>query len=108
VHVRSAGTAPAGEINPGVIAAMQEIGIDLLARGATPKPLTEAAVHASELVVTMGCGDTCPYYPGTRYEDWSFEDPAGKTLEQIRPIRDEIHRCVRELLDELTDKEGVA
>jgi arsenate reductase (thioredoxin) len=108
VVVRSAGTAPAGTINPAVVEAMAEIGIDLSAAGATPKSLTEAAVRASDLVVTMGCGDTCPYFPGTRYEDWSLEDPAGKTLAEIRPIRDQIDRRVRELIDELTNTEGVA
>jgi protein-tyrosine-phosphatase len=108
VIVRSAGTAPADTINPAVMEAMDEVGIDLLAAGATPKSLTEAAVRASDLVITMGCGDTCPYFPGTRYEDWALEDPAGKTLAEIRPIRDQIDRCVLELLDELTNKEGAA
>jgi protein-tyrosine-phosphatase len=108
VVVRSAGTAPADSINPAVVEAMAEVGIDLLAAGATPKSLTEAAVKASDLVITMGCGDACPYFPGTQYEDWSLEDPAGKTLAEVRPIRDQIDRCVLELLDELTNTEGAA
>jgi arsenate reductase len=108
VIVHSAGTAPADEINPVVVAAMAEIGIDLTATGAVPKALTEAAVRASDVVITMGCGDECPYFPGPRYLDWVLDDPAGKTIEEIRPIRDEIDRRVRELIDELTGKEGVA
>jgi len=108
VTVRSAGTAPANTINPAVVEAMEEAGIDLLAAGAIPKSLTEAAVQTSDVVITMGCGDTCPYFPGTRYEDWALEDPAGKTLAEVRPIRDEIDRHVLVLLDELTNKEGAA
>jgi arsenate reductase len=108
VIVRSAGTAPADEINPAVVAAMAEIGIDLRATGAVPKALTDAAVRASDVVITMGCGDGCPFYPGTRYVDWVLDDPAGKTVEEIRPIRDEIDRRVRDLIDELSDEEGVA
>jgi arsenate reductase (thioredoxin) len=108
VIVRSAGTAPADTINPAVVEAMNEVGIDLLAAGATPKSLTEAAVRASDLVITMGCGDACPYFPGTRYEDWALEDPAGKALAEIRPIRDRIDRRVLELLDELMNEEGAA
>jgi arsenate reductase len=108
VRVRSAGTAPADEINPGVVAAMAEIGIDLLAAGATPKSLTEAAVQQSDVVVTMGCGDACPFFPGVRYLDWQLEDPAGKPLEEIRPIRDEIEGRVVALLGELTTTEGPA
>src|SRR5215213_10473061 len=108
VRVRSAGTAPADEINPGVVAAMAEIGIDLLAAGATPKSLTEAAVQQSDVVVTMGCGDACPFFPGVRYLDWQLEDPAGKPLEEIRPIRDEIDGRVVALLGELTTTEGPA
>jgi arsenate reductase (thioredoxin) len=102
VIVRSAGTAPAGEINPAVITAMREIGIDLLERGARPKSLSEAAVDRSDVVITMGCGDTCPVYPGVRYLDWELEDPAGRTVEDIRPIRDEIARRVHDLVDELS------
>jgi len=102
VIVRSAGTAPAGEINPAVIAAMREIGVDLLERGARPKSLSEAGVERSDVVITMGCGDTCPVYPGVRYIDWELDDPAGKTVEDIRPIRDEIARRVHDLVDELS------
>jgi arsenate reductase len=100
VEVRSAGSTPADEINPTVRAAMAEIGIDL--DGAHPKLLTTDAVHASDVVVTMGCGDACPIFPGKRYLDWDLTDPAGKTLDQIRPIRDDIDRHVRALLGELT------
>jgi arsenate reductase (thioredoxin) len=99
VEVRSAGSTPADEINPAVRAAMAEIGIDL--HGAHPKLLTTDAVQASEVVITMGCGDTCPIFPGKRYLDWDLPDPAGKTLDQIRPIRDEIDQRVRELLAQL-------
>jgi protein-tyrosine-phosphatase len=99
---RSAGTAPANEINPTVLEAMTEIGIDLHSAGASPKALTEAAVQASDVVVTMGCGDTCPYYPGTRYVDWPVDDPAGQPLDQVRRIRDDIDRRVQALLVELT------
>ena len=108
VIVRSAGTAPAGEINPAVIDAMREVGIDLLAAGARPKALTEAAVRRSDVVITMGCGDTCPFFPGLRYLDWELDDPAGRTVEEVRPIRDEIRRRVLDLLDELIDDEEEA
>ena len=101
VEIRSAGTAPADSINPAVIEAMAEIGIDLLATGAHPKRLEDAAVEASDVVITMGCGDECPYYPGTRYLDWALDDPAGRGVDAVRPIRDEIDRRVRELLAEL-------
>jgi protein-tyrosine-phosphatase len=101
VVTRSAGTAPADEINPTVVQAMAEIGIDLAARGATPKGLTEAAVRASDVVVTMGCGDACPFYPGTRYVDWELDDPAGQPIETVRRIRDEIDGHVRALVAEL-------
>jgi arsenate reductase (thioredoxin) len=99
VDVRSAGSTPADEINPAVRAAMAEIGIDL--DGAHPKLLTTDAVQASDVVVTMGCGDTCPIYPGKRYLDWELTDPAGKTLDQIRPIRDDIDQRVHALLADL-------
>lgn len=102
VVVRSAGTAPADTINPAVVEAMAEVGIDLAAMGATPKRLTDAAVEASDVVITMGCGDECPFYPGTRYLDWALDDPAGQGLDAVRPIRDEIERRVLGLLDELT------
>ena len=101
VIVRSAGTAPADTINPAVVEAMDEVGIDLLAAGARPKSLTEAAVRASDVVITMGCGDTCPYFPGTRYEDWELDDPAGADVAEIRPIRDEIGERVGRLMSEL-------
>jgi len=101
VVVRSAGSAPAEDLNPAVVEAMAEIGIDLRAAGAHPKRLEDAAVQASDVVITMGCGDTCPIYPGKRYEDWVLDDPAGKGVEAVRPIRDEIDRRVRALLGEL-------
>jgi arsenate reductase (thioredoxin) len=100
VDVRSAGSAPADEINPAVRAAMAEIGIDLGA--ARPALLTTDAVRASDVVVTMGCGDACPVFPGRRYLDWELPDPAGKGLQDVRPIRDEIDARVRALLAELT------
>ena len=98
VIVRSAGTAPSDEINPAVVEAMAEIGIDLDANGAQPKRLDDATVQASDVVITMGCGDTCPFYPGKRYLDWELDDPAGKSLDEIRPIRDEIDRRIRQLI----------
>ncbi len=100
VHVRSAGSTPADEINPAVREAMTEIGLDLSQE--FPKPLTDDVVRAADVVITMGCGDACPLYPGTRYLDWDLTDPAGKTLDQIRPIRDDIDTRVRALLSELT------
>ena len=102
VVVRSAGTAPADSINPAVVEAMAEVGIDLHAGGAYPKRLDDAAVQASDVVITMGCGDECPFYPGKRYLDWALDDPAGKGVEAVRPIRDEIDRRVQALLFELT------
>lgn len=101
VVVRSAGTAPADEINPAVVEVMDELGIDLLASGARPKRLEEAAVKASDVVITMGCGDTCPVFPGTRYLDWDLDDPSGQGADAVRVIRDEIDARVRELLREL-------
>jgi len=101
VIVRSAGSAPAEDINPAVIEAMNEIGIDLRAAGATPKKLSDAAVEASDVVVTMGCGDACPFYPGKRYEDWKLDDPAGQGVDSVRPIRNEIERRILGLLAEL-------
>jgi arsenate reductase (thioredoxin) len=103
VHVRSAGSAPSDEINPAAVAAMREIGLDLSQE--FPKPLTDEFVQAADVVITMGCGDACPLYPGKRYLDWELEDPAGKSLDDVRPIRDEIDRRVQELLAELV---GVA
>jgi arsenate reductase (thioredoxin) len=99
VRVRSAGSTPAGQINPAVVEAMAETGIDISAE--IPKRLTTDAVEASDVVITMGCGDSCPVFPGKRYLDWQLDDPAGKTVEQVRPIRDEIDRLVRELVDEI-------
>jgi arsenate reductase (thioredoxin) len=99
VHVRSAGSAPADEINPSVAAAMAEVGLDLSRE--FPKPLTDDVVRAADVVVTMGCGDACPVYPGKRYLDWELDDPAGLGLEEVRAIRDEIDRRVQELLAEL-------
>jgi arsenate reductase (thioredoxin) len=96
VLVRSAGTAPAGEVHPGVVEAMGEIGIDL--GDARPALLEDDAVREADVVVTMGCGDACPVYPGKRYEDWELDDPAGRPLEEVRMIRDEIERRVRALM----------
>jgi arsenate reductase len=101
VVVRSAGTAPADEINSAVVEAMAEMGIDVLASGAHPKRLEDAAVEASDVVITMGCGDECPFYPGTRYLDWELDDPAGRGVDAVRPIRDEIDRRVLDLIAEL-------
>lgn len=99
VEVLSAGSAPAGTVNPVAVAAMAEVGIDIAAQ--QPKLLSDTAVQASDVVITMGCGDACPFYPGKRYEDWQLDDPAGKGLEAVRPIRDEIRRRVEELLESL-------
>jgi arsenate reductase len=99
VEVRSAGSEPADQVNPAAVAAMAEVGIDIAAE--QPKILTDQAVIDSDVVVTMGCGDTCPFYPGKRYEDWVLKDPAGQGLEAVRPIRDEIRRRVETLIDEL-------
>lgn len=99
VEVRSAGSLPADRINPIAVQAMAEKGIDIAAE--QPKVLTTEAVQASDVVITMGCGDACPIFPGKRYEDWQLDDPAGQGIEAVRPIRDEIERRVRVLLDEL-------
>ncbi len=99
IDVRSAGSQPADQINPAAVAAMAEVGIDITA--AQPKILTTEAVQASDVVITMGCGDTCPYYPGKRYEDWVLDDPAGQGLDAVRPIRDEIRRRVDVLISEM-------
>ncbi|HET9648565.1 MAG TPA: arsenate reductase ArsC [Microlunatus sp.] len=99
VEVRSAGSAPADRVNPAAVQALAEVGIDISAE--QPKILTDQAVRESDVVITMGCGDTCPFYPGKRYEDWVLDDPAGKGIEAVRPIRDEIRRRVEHLLDEL-------
>lgn len=108
IIVRSAGTAPADTINPAVLDAMAEIGIDLAANGAIPKKLTDASVEASDVVITMGCGDECPFYPGKRYEDWQLDDPAGQGVAAVRPIRDEIDRRVQALVAELLPSAIVA
>jgi protein-tyrosine-phosphatase len=100
VHVRSAGSAPGEEINPAVVDAMEEIGVDMSEE--FPKPLTDEVVEAADVVITMGCGDACPIYPGKRYDDWELEDPAGKDLETVRRIRDEIDARVKRLVGELT------
>ncbi len=101
VSVRSAGTAPADSINPAVIEAMQEKGIDLLAMGAKPKILESEIVKGSDYVITMGCGDECPFFPGVSYLDWALEDPAGKGVESVRPIRDEIECRVLALIEQI-------
>jgi arsenate reductase len=99
IEVRSAGTAPADQVNPAAIEAMREVGIDITS--ATPKILTPEAVEVSDVVITMGCGDTCPFYPGTRYLDWPLDDPAGQGVEAVRPIRDAIKAKVEQLITEL-------
>jgi arsenate reductase (thioredoxin) len=99
VEVRSAGSMPADQINPVAVEAMLEQGVDI--RAEQPKVLTAEAVQASDVVVTMGCGDACPIYPGKRYEDWALDDPAGQGIDSVRPIRDEIEARIRSLLDEL-------
>jgi protein-tyrosine-phosphatase len=99
VHVRSAGTAPADEIDPAVVTAMAEIGLDVST--GFPKPLTNEAVEAADVVITMGCGDACPIFPGTRYLDWELPDPSGRPVEEVRGIRDAIDARVRALLAEL-------
>ena len=99
IHVRSAGSAPGEEINPAVIEAMEEVGVDMSEE--FPKPLTDEFVQAADVVVTMGCGDACPIYPGKRYEDWELDDPAGQDVEAVRVIRDEIDQQVLRLAAEL-------
>jgi len=99
VNVRSAGSAPADEVNPAVVQAMAEIGVDLSQE--YPKPLTDDFAHAADVLVTMGCGDACPVYPGKRYLDWQLPDPAGQGLDAVRPIRDEIERRVLALIEDL-------
>jgi len=99
VRVTSAGSEPAGEVNRTVVAAMEEVGLDL--SKAFPKPLTDEIARAADVLVTMGCGDACPVYPGKRYLDWELPDPAGKALDEVRAIRDQIDRRVQELVIEL-------
>lgn len=104
VHVRTGGSDPGSEINPMAVEAMAEVGVDLSQE--FPKPLNDEFVRAADVVITMGCGDACPIYPGKRYEDWKLEDPAGKDLETVRRIRDEIAGRVRVLLDEIAPAGG--
>jgi arsenate reductase (thioredoxin) len=104
VVVRSAGSDPADRLNPAVVAAMAEVGIDLSRE--LPKPLTDASVKTADVVITMGCGDACPIYPGKRYEDWQLQDPAGQPLEVVRGIRDQIDTRVQQLLGELVPAAG--
>ena len=99
IQVRSAGSAPADAVNPAAVAAMSEVGIDMSAE--VPKILTTEAVKESDVVITMGCGDTCPIFPGKRYEDWELEDPAGHGVEAVRPIRDDIRARIEALISEL-------
>ena len=99
IHVRSAGSTPGEEINPAAVEAMTELGVDMSEE--FPKPITDEAVRAADVVVTMGCGDACPIFPGKRYEDWELEDPDGKDLETVRRIRDEIDARVQDLIGEL-------
>ncbi|MEU2224803.1 arsenate reductase ArsC [Streptomyces sp. NPDC018347] len=102
VRVRSAGSAPADTVNQAVVEAMAEVGIDIAAE--VPKVLTVEAVQASDVVITMGCGDACPVFPGKRYLDWQLADPAGQGVEAVRPIRDDIARRVRSLVDEIAPR----
>ncbi len=99
VEVRSAGSMPGNQVNPVAVQAMAEVGVDIASE--QPKVLTTDAVQASDVVITMGCGDACPYFPGKRYEDWVLEDPAGQGIDSVRPIRDEIRTRILGLLDEL-------
>ena len=106
VEVRSAGSEPADQVNSAAVEAMAEVGIDIAAE--RPKILTTDAVKASDVVITMGCGDTCPFYPGKRYEDWVLEDPAGKGVESVRPIRDDIKTRVETLINQLLPAKNTA
>jgi arsenate reductase (thioredoxin) len=106
VRVRSAGSEPAERLNPNAVATMEEVGVDISKE--FPKPLTPDAVHAADVVITMGCGDACPIFPGKRYEDWDLEDPSGKDLETVRRIRDEIRGRVENLIEELKGEEWTA
>jgi arsenate reductase (thioredoxin) len=99
VEVRSAGSAPAEQVNPVAVEAMREVGIDITSE--QPKILTPEAVQTSDVVITMGCGDACPVFPGKRYEDWKLDDPAGQDIEAVRPIRDDIRRRIEKLLADL-------
>ena len=99
VHVYSGGSEPASDVNPAAIAAMAEVGIDISTE--FPKPWTDEIVRAADVVITMGCGDACPLFPGKRYEDWELDDPAGHSVDEIRPIRDDIRQRVEELITSL-------
>ncbi|MCK8478719.1 arsenate reductase ArsC [Microbacterium aurugineum] len=99
IEVRSAGSMPADQINPTAVEAMAELGIDITAE--QPKVLTTEAVQASDVVITMGCGDACPFFPGKRYEDWKLDDPAGQGIDAVRPIRDDIRSRIEQLVNEL-------
>jgi arsenate reductase len=99
IHVRSAGSTPGEEINPNAVAALEELGVDMSEE--FPKPLTDEVVRAADVVITMGCGDACPIYPGKRYEDWELDDPAGQDLETVRRIRDQLDQRVQTLIGEL-------
>ena len=99
INVRSAGSTPAGEVNPNAVTALEELGVDM--SEAFPKPLTDEVVRAADVVITMGCGDACPIYPGKRYEDWALDDPAGEDIETVRRIRDELDQRIQKLIDEL-------
>ncbi|MCK6065737.1 MULTISPECIES: arsenate reductase ArsC [Microbacterium] len=99
IEVRSAGSMPADQINPTAVEAMAELGIDITAE--QPKILTTEAVQASDVVITMGCGDACPFFPGKRYEDWKLDDPAGQGIDAVRPIRDDIRERIQQLVSEL-------
>ncbi|MGP9681728.1 arsenate reductase ArsC [Brachybacterium sp. AOP3-A1-3] len=106
IEVRSAGSAPADQVNPAAMEAMAEVGIDIAAQ--SPKILTTDVVKESDVVITMGCGDACPIFPGTRYEDWELVDPAGKGVAEVRPVRDEIRTRVKELIASLLPRNAPA
>ena len=105
VEVRSSGTMPADQVNPSAVDAMRELGIDISL--AKPKVLTDEDVRASDYVITMGCGDACPFYPGKKYLDWKLDDPAGKGVEAVRPIRDQIKKLVEQLVAEIDQRKAV-
>jgi len=105
VEVRSSGTMPADQVNPSAVEAMSELGIDISL--AKPKVLTDEDVRASDYVITMGCGDACPFYPGKKYLDWKLDDPAGKGVEAVRPIRDQIKKLVEQLVAEIDQRKAV-
>jgi len=105
VEVRSSGTMPADQVNPSAVEAMSELGIDISL--AKPKVLTDEDVRASDYVITMGCGDACPFYPGKKYLDWKLDDPAGKGVEAVRPIRDQIKKLVEQLVAEIDQRKAM-